>query len=450
MSFHKCCRFDKWAPITLVAVAAIVRAAALWHFSGNVADDRDGYLTVAGQYLAHGFTRPFEVYPSSFRPPLYPLLLAGILEGGGGSATIGVVQLLLGALTVWLTSRIGAKLGLGGFAYLAALFVALDPVLIEYTTFPMTETLFTLLLAGWVAAALPAFVPTGADALPAFRVPHAMRAVAIGALFGLCALCRPTVWPALAAGGAWLAWRQRGSRGIGRWIVLAAASTCVGAGCVLMGWVMRNFFILGTPVITTTHGGYTLLLGNNADFYRDVAARPFLQIWSDPEPDRFQASWYRRVVAEMNRDLGSGADEVEQDRWMYRRAWKSIAAQPSLFLRACMLRFARFWNVAPLAPSRTAIPAGVVWGVGAGYVIELGLFVLGLASLGWRRDGRWAALLIVIATFTLVHLVYWSDMRMRAPLVPLIGLIAARGLAECVARRKVNKHVAVLGAPGNA
>jgi hypothetical protein len=40
-------------------------------------------------------------------------------------------------------------------------------------------------------------------------------------------------------------------------------------------------------------------------------------------------------------------------------------------------------------------------------------------------------------------LVYWSNMRMRAPLVPLIALIAARGLGACLERRKVNKFVRV-------
>ncbi len=49
--------------------------------------------------------------------------------------------------------------------------------------------------------------------------------------------------------------------------------------------------------------------------------------------------------------------------------------------------------------------------------------------------------LCIILNFTAVHLVYWSNMRMRAPLVPLIALIAARGLSTFFDRRKVNKFV---------
>jgi hypothetical protein len=53
--------------------------------------------------------------------------------------------------------------------------------------------------------------------------------------------------------------------------------------------------------------------------------------------------------------------------------------------------------------------------------------------------------LCVILNFTLVHLVYWSNMRMRAPLVPLIALLAALGLSLWRDRRKVNKLVASSG-----
>jgi hypothetical protein len=118
------------------------------------------------------------------------------------------------------------------------------------------------------------------------------------------------------------------------------------------------------------------------------------------------------------------------DRWMYRRAWHDIAAEPRLFLRACRLRCAEFWNVVPLAPSRSTLGTAVVWGVGVGYALELVFFLAGLATLVRRWDERWTLPLLLILNFTLVHLVYWSNMRMRAPLVPLIALIAARGLGQ--------------------
>ena len=200
------------------------------------------------------------------------------------------------------------------------------------------------------------------------------------------------------------------------------------AGTIVSPWVLRNVKILGSPVLTTTHGGYTLLLGNNEAFFHQVAARPFLEEWQDREPDRFQRQWFKDLVGQMDRQIGPAAGELAQDRWMYDRAWQAISASPRLFLRACLLRFAEFWNVMPLSPSRTAISAILVWSLAAGYVIELVLFVVGLASLFRRGIGLWYFPLLLVLNFTLVHLFYWSNMRMRAPLVPIIALVGRRGI----------------------
>jgi hypothetical protein len=92
-------------------------------------------------------------------------------------------------------------------------------------------------------------------------------------------------------------------------------------------------------------------------------------------------------------------------------------------------------------PSRSSLPRAGVWAVCVGYVAELALFVVGLVALARAWDRRWIVPLCVIVNFTLAHLVYWSNMRMRAPLVPLIALIAALGLSTFLNRRKVNKFV---------
>ena len=415
-------------PIVVIVIAIMVRALALRIGTGHLTEDRDDYLLVAQNYVENGFWTAFKGIPNSFRPPLYPLVIAAILSVGGGSMALGVLQLILGAATCTLTWRIGSRLGLGSYAVIAAGLVALDPLLIEYTTFPMTETLFTFLIALLVLIASP-------NALNLDSPTRLWRAAAVGAVFGACALCRPTIWPVAGLVGLWILWRSRKggtpARAIGpctlRWLrrrLLPSSAP----------WAARNWKILGSPVLTTSHGGYTLLLGNNDAYFHQVAARPLLDEWREREPDRFQQSWFQHVVSEMDTELGPGAGELAQDRWMYRRARTDISANPRLFVRACVLRFAEFWNVIPLSPSRTGAAAVVVWGTGAGYAIELILFVVGLISLARKWDDRWGLSLLLILNFTLVHLLYWSNMRMRAPLVPLIALVASRGIAEVWSR----------------
>lgn len=417
-------------PIVAIVAAAIIRAAALGMGSANLADDRDDYVAVARHYADEGFWNPFVGIPNSYRPPLFPLVVAAILKAGGGSAVLGLLQLALGTATVALTWHIGRRLGLGWLSAVAAGLVALDPLLIEYTTFPMTETLFTFLVALLVAVA----TPNGSKPVNQSQTqwPTLLRAAEIGAVFGACALCRPTIWPVVGLAAFWLLWRSRRTRGRGRELLWAGTVASLALAAVVSPWVLRNWKLLGSPVLTTTHGGYTLLLGNNEAYFQQVAARPLMEEWQDRRPDRFQRAWFRDLVADMSREIGPGADEMVQDRWMYRRAWRDIAGEPRLFLRACLLRFAEFWNVLPLPPSRSTISSIVVWGLGAGYSIELALFLVGLGTLFRHRndrwDDRWILPLLLILNFTLVHLFYWSNMRMRAPLIPLIALVAARGI----------------------
>jgi hypothetical protein len=410
--------------VGVLVLAALLRAGALAVGSGHLTEDRDDYLVVARHYVTHGFWHSFENIPDSFRPPLLPLVMAALLKAGGGSASLGVFQLVLGTATVALTWHIGRRLGLGGLAVVAAVAVALDPLLVEYTTFPMTETLFTFLVTLFIALATP---KKREAAAPRFST---ARVAALGAVFGASALCRPTIWPVAGLVAVWLAVRTlRGKEPPAR-MVRGTLVVLLATVVVVSPWVIRNGRLLGSPVLTTTHGGYTLLLGNNAAFFQQVAARPLWEEWHSDAPDRFQETWFRDLVADMDRDIGHSAGEMAADRWMYRRAWHDIAAEPRLFLRACLLRFAEFWNVVPLAPSRSALGTAVVWGVGVGYALELVFFLAGLASLARRWDDRWMLPLLLILNFTLVHLVYWSNMRMRAPLVPLIALIAARGLGQ--------------------
>ncbi len=61
-------------------------------------------------------------------------------------------------------------------------------------------------------------------------------------------------------------------------------------------------------------------------------------------------------------------------------------------------------------------------------LLYLAAFV-GLKRLGkdWRRSVWWPIPTLVL-TLTLVHAVYWSNMRMRAPAIPAIAMLAAAAL----------------------
>lgn len=474
--------------VLLIALGLRVAVAAFLYERLTV--DVDSYLGIAqGLREGRGYSTPGTARPTAFRPPLYPLVLAGVAATVGESRQalgIAALHVLLGTATVGFTWAAGRRLGLDRAAWWAALIVAVDPLLLQYAALPMTETLCAFLAAALIFVLSPPPLPPPSESASIVVPPRRSngRGVAVGIVFGLFALCRPTVW---AYGGLLgLCWivdrirrtepRQRLRIAFGEfWPVFVGVLVVVGP------WLGRNVVVLGRPIFTTTHGGYTLLLGNNPVFYREVVERPWGAAWSGESLDRWQQSLQRAIKQDEPPTRGEGRtdppnvgdaasvekekpprSESETDRWMYRRALANIADQPGLFLRACGLRFLRFWNIAPAGPARASLEAAgrrVAAKVGASNerqtgrtlataaTMLIGVFYSGVfafAAVGALRmlvrlDRRWRRVLLLPVAFTLVHLVFWTNTRMRAPLTPAVALLAVAGGLRSIDRQNLRE-----------
>ncbi|MGD9648103.1 MAG: ArnT family glycosyltransferase, partial [Pirellulales bacterium] len=245
------------AAVVLVAVA--VRGVAVWRLADGLAHDTDGYRAVARSLVEQGDLLR-DGQPTAWRPPLYPLLLAKLLWLSDWAAAprsdqlfvafVGLTQVALGAATALLVLRLGWRLGLGRWSLLAAALVICDPLLVYQSAQLMTETLAT-------------FLAVCAWSLLVAEKRSALRAIASGVVFGLATLCRPTflLWAVLLL--IWFAWRALRQR---TWRNPALAT--IAFLLTIAPWGARNWIELGRPIVTTTHGGYTLLLANNPGFYR--------------------------------------------------------------------------------------------------------------------------------------------------------------------------------------
>ena len=213
---------------------------------------------------------------------------------------------------------------------------------------------------------------------------------------------------------------------------MAKSLTC---GLTVAPWVIRNDKVLGELVVTTTHGGYTLLLGNNDEAYRVEIAEPTGQPWDSREWQR--TLFPSRSEAEARGTLSSYAynayeerGEVNRDKWLSQRAWLWIRQHPREFAELCWLRVCRFWNIFPGGADAGSLPKVAQWGMAVFFAIELLAAAVGLWRL--RRDEwlRWWPLVLLVMSFALVHVVYWSNLRMRAPVEPVLALLAARGFVS--------------------
>jgi 4-amino-4-deoxy-L-arabinose transferase-like glycosyltransferase len=383
-----------WLVVPLVAIAA--RLAIVIPAAQSPLADPDNYLPLA-RSVAQGDGLAFNGRPTAYRPPLYPLLLAAGLSIPGLDPNAWVLGLPVarGAASAALTARAATRWGLPrGAATFAGLVVALDPVLVIQARSVMTETLAAFLVALALALAAPR--------------PSLRQALALGAVLGLAALCRPSLLPVAPLAAIVLATQRRP----GPPLAMLAATLLV-----LTPWAARNAQLFGEPVWTTTHGGYTLALANNPTYYNDVLPRGPAAVWSGPE----QLRWFQSVNESTAR-----LTEPQADRALRAQALATIRARPADFARATLHRLARLWA---LAPSAEVYSNATRW-LAAAWTLPLALaLAIGLARL--RRHPAWpyglaAAFLVGL---TLVHALYWTDLRMRAPIVPAIALIAALALA---------------------
>lgn len=403
------------ALVGVIAFALLVRGGVLAARHTELESDPDGYCAIAENLAITGVfgrEQSGEIVPTAFRPPLYPLVLSCLtVEGHVSGWAVGVLQLVLGVATVGLVFALARAWQLGNWAILASLMVACDPILLNQATLVMTETLATFLA---VVSLLCLSRLT--------RNPTATIAALAGASLALAGLCRPTflVWLAAVALALLLARRATWKRGLANVIVCLIAALLV-----LAPWTYRNSQQFGTPIVATTHGGYTLLLGNNRHFYRHVREQGWSAVW-DARPLQ------QELDEQSNAADSSENRELQMDRVAYRAAVTSIQDEPGMFVQSCLLRITRLWSPLP-NQTRTDEPprnrllryaAGVWYGVI--YSLAFG-GVLALRGKLLRQPWLWGVLLCI--AFTALHAFYWSNMRMRAPLVPVVCLLAAAGAA---------------------
>jgi hypothetical protein len=69
----------------------------------------------------------------------------------------------------------------------------------------------------------------------------------------------------------------------------------------------------------------------------------------------------------------------------------------------------------------------------AWYLGVYALAAVGVWRLGWRLlQPPWIWGVLLCVAFTAVHTFYWTNMRMRAPLMPFVAVVAAAGAAQFI------------------
>lgn len=394
-------RHERRTLVLLFLFALLLRLAYIGLFVGFATPpeyDGIGYNQLAeGLLTGQGYVN-YWGEPTAFRPPVYPIFLAGIYTVTGQSlAAVRLLQALLDSITVLLIYGIARHLFGARVALLAALGTALYPMLIYETGLIIPETLsYTLQFAAILL--LLQMNKGGHRALPLWS----------GLLIGLTVLARPTaaLWAPLIL--LWIIiWPGLMRR---RWEKLAL--TVAGLTMVFAPWVLRNALALGAFVPISSNSAVNIWCGNNplAD---GGSVQPTQETWNGADyPTRGLHGW-------------AGLSEVESNQRFADQGLTWMRENPAMFARLIPKKLARLWS-----PVSYSVQFGRQ---ASGTLIALALppylAFLALAFAGIYRHRRaWRQtfpLLAIILSINLMVIPYYGATRYGIPMVMVLIIFTA-------------------------
>jgi 4-amino-4-deoxy-L-arabinose transferase-like glycosyltransferase len=423
-------RLVAFVPAVIGTVFAIV---AIWAFGFGRLEfsDANDYIAAAKAILNNmPYPRRSELHPM-FRPPLYPIFIAGVWKVFPYSiAAVKIIQAVLHGVTCWIMYRIVFEVLRKRIpAFLGALVVAINPLLVGHTTGFFTEPLHTFLLALGMLFILR-FLKNGERMY--------LYTTLAGIVFGLATLCRPTaLGVALSFVPVILLLKFKDVHR--RQWVAACGLFLIGLFGAISPWTIYNYRTTGEFILVNDGFSYNLWLGNapesiriyDGDFKDKEDNQRFADyIWGD---------MIRNKVKELESTDNYSSLKFNQREKVWRReALKNFDQNRSVSARIMLGKFRTFWT--PLLNHLT---------YGWKKVALVATFVIGIYFLGlygarvYSKERAGRELVIVIASMfvvaTLIHVLIAGLVRYRVPYVdPYLSMFSGVALWD-VGRRFVNR-----------
>jgi 4-amino-4-deoxy-L-arabinose transferase-like glycosyltransferase len=370
--------------------------------------DAPVYVLLAQNIVAgRGFS--YAGQPSAFRPPGYPLLLAGsqLLFGSHYITAIRIFQFAIGLLTVFVCSRISSRI-FGSQAQRATVILGLFlPTLVFSTAQLLTECISAFLtsLFLWL------LVKQQEDG-------ELRSASGLGVLAGLESLVRfnAAALPVFAV-AAVVQSRKKAA------ILPRILSIVLLTMLVVSPWFIRNERIFHGEVLFSTHTGANLIQGVLTTQGRtqpgDTEKLKAAMGWGLQD---LETNDSRRLGLPSEVELNRHAISIAPGFWM-KKGWSAF---PLL-----LHKVADFWLSSDQFLDTRSLPLtqrGVRFLGVLAYLVVLAFALGGIVQLHKARS-RLASLFMFYAVgFTLLHLPFVMNTRLRIPLMePLIIVLAGVG-----------------------
>src|SRR5262245_1352389 len=394
------------AALTLLfALSLTVKLAGVAYMNRNLGwnlvapDARDSYVPLAKD-LAQGKGYQLEGnHPAATKlAPGYPVFLAAVYRIGGFDVptwVFGVLNAVMRAATTLLVFALAARAFGERAGAVAALIHAVDPWEAFWTAFVLKESLAVLLAIAAIYLSVRSLEqPTwvrGTFAGAAIGLASLTRFATLGLFFMLLAL--------LAVGAT------RGSIP-GRSALRLAAAATVGVVLALSPWLARSMSLFGGPFLYTQAGSYFFVSnGPGAERAPDTQGYSGLSTGD-----------LKNAPAVHRRKRPYAAREAE----LARLTFTHVATHPLVFARLVAARVVKLWR-----PTF----AGSSWSnlivLGLPYCVMLAAAIAGLA-MGIRHPPSPAqeVLYWTVGFYVLLHAMFWSEIRYRQYVTPLLSAFA--------------------------
>lgn len=346
----------------------------------------------------NGFSWPVNPpEPTSWIPPVYPLIMAGVFNVFGTYSTTSAVvlqlfQAITSALSCVLLFFIGKRLFNAQVGLLGALALAIYPYALYFSVHrirPTTLFVFCLLLV------ILQF-------LKLVEAPTLKKSILIGVSLGITSLIDPIIFAFWPFGLGWVFftgqanWKRR---------VGTIAVVLVTLSATISPWLVRNYVVFGRFVFIKSNFSRELWYGNAGWDLLSIADRRYLD----------------------------GADEGEQSTFYRKKAFQFIGNHPLQFVRLTAIRFSRFWMLTKSKPGLAATIARISY---------LVLLVLGAAGvcLSLHKGRNIHLLLLAMLSLPIpYYLTNFARFRYRFPIEPILMVFAGYAIWRLYDLSKVNR-----------
>lgn len=347
------------------------------------------------------FTQGTGFLTRSWKPPVYPLFLAGIYSVFGHHyLAVRIIQSIIGALLCVLIFFIGKTIFNRKVGLLSAFILAFyPPYTFNYLCGPTTlfsETFVTFLLALTVLLVAKGLLLEFSP----------MDYLLTGILMGLLALTRSffALFPFILL--ALVFYKNKYAL---IFTVKKMLPLLIGFILVILPWIVRNYFVYKAFVPFTTQGGYVLLGGNNP-YANGGGLTSFDKLFTPEEADKL-----------------SKMSEVEKDNFCreYAKTYmlQNYKKLPKLFFKKLLVQ----WDVFDTIYDSGGRIIGRKYNIWYGIILMLCLFGIAMAI---RSKMNMVSFLIILlfAYFSIMAIIFHGDPRFRYPAEAFMIIFASFGV----------------------